>query len=80
MNRRRGASGLYISWARLLKREFDIDMAAYPNCRGNVKIIADIKDPSVIKKILTHLSLSPHPLASTREADIYDAAQLDSRM
>ena len=29
-----------ISWARLLKRVFDIDIERYPNCGGALKIIA----------------------------------------
>jgi rRNA maturation endonuclease Nob1 len=29
-----------ISWARLLKRVFDIDMHTCPNCGGELKIIA----------------------------------------
>ncbi len=57
----RGSSGRYISWARLLKRVFDIDVTTCPNCGGQLKMIAAIEDPPVIQKILTHLGLSPHP-------------------
>ncbi len=46
-----------ISWARLLKRVFDIDVTVCPKCRGNMKIISAIEDPAVIKKILTHFEL-----------------------
>ncbi len=46
-----------ISWARLLKRVFDIDVTICSACRGKVKIISAIEDPKVIKKILTHLGL-----------------------
>jgi hypothetical protein len=48
-----------ISWARLLKRVFDIDVTLCASCKGFVKIIAAIEDPKVIKKILTHLGLPP---------------------
>ena len=49
-----------ISWARLLKRVFDIDMHTCPNCGGGeLKIIAAILERPVIAKILTHLGLSP---------------------
>ena len=54
-----GASQL-MSWTRLLKRAFDIDidMQRCPNCSGvGLKIIAAILEQSVIEKILTHLGL-----------------------
>jgi len=51
-----------ISWARLLKRVFDIDMQHCPNCgSGKLKIIAAILERPVIEKILTHLGLDPQP-------------------
>jgi hypothetical protein len=51
-----------ISWARLLKRVFDIDMERCPNCgAGELKIIAAILERPVIEKILTHLGLDPQP-------------------
>ena len=51
-----------ISWARLLKRVFDIDMQHCPNCGGReLKIIAAILERPVIEKILEHLGLQPQP-------------------
>jgi hypothetical protein len=51
-----------ISWARLLKRVFDIDMQHCPICGGGeLKIIAAILERPVIEKILTHLGLDPQP-------------------
>jgi uncharacterized protein involved in tolerance to divalent cations len=51
-----------ISWARLLKRVFDIDMQHCPNCgSAEFKIIAAILERPVIEKILTHLGLDPQP-------------------
>ena len=51
-----------ISWARLLKRVFDIDMQHCPNCGGGeLKIIAAILERPVIEKILSHLGLDPQP-------------------
>jgi hypothetical protein len=45
-----------ISWARLLKRVFDIDIQHCPNCgAGELEIIAAILERPVIEKILTHL-------------------------
>ena len=46
-----------MSWARQLKRVFEIDLEHCPNCGGDLKIIAAILDTSVIEKILTHLGL-----------------------
>jgi hypothetical protein len=46
-----------ISWARLLKRVFNIDINTCGICQGRMKIIAAIEDPQVIKKILSHLGL-----------------------
>jgi hypothetical protein len=46
-----------MSWARLLKRVFDIDLEHCPNCCGALKIIAAIEDPPVIIKIVSHLGL-----------------------
>jgi hypothetical protein len=46
-----------ISWARLLKRVFDIDMDHSPHCGGKLKIIAAILKHSAIAKILNHLGL-----------------------
>jgi len=46
-----------LSWAQLLKRVFEIDMASCPRCSGPLTIIAAIEDPAVMAKILTHLGL-----------------------
>ncbi|MGH8700940.1 MAG: transposase [Burkholderiales bacterium] len=46
-----------MSWARLLKRVFEIDLEHCPNCGGELKIIAAILEASVIDRILTHLGL-----------------------
>lgn len=41
-------------WAQRLKRVFNIDIETCANCGGQVKVIACIEDPVVIKKILDH--------------------------
>jgi hypothetical protein len=46
-----------ISWARLLKRIFGIDVTTCPKCNGQIRIIAAIEEPKVIKKILDHMGL-----------------------
>jgi hypothetical protein len=39
-----------------LKRVFDADIETCSECGGEVKIIACIEDPAVIRKILVHLA------------------------
>jgi hypothetical protein len=61
------------SWARLLQRVFDLEMATCPWCqRGALRLIAVITQGEVIRKILRHLKLSvdPPPIAPahTRQA------------
>ncbi len=50
-----------ITWARLLRRVFSIDIETCERCGGKTKIIAAIEDPKVIKKILDHLDLPSKP-------------------
>jgi hypothetical protein len=62
-----------MSWARLLKRVFDIDIEQCPNCGGALKIVAAIEDPPVIVKILSHLGLPTRapPRAPARRVDVF---------
>jgi hypothetical protein len=46
-----------LSWTRLLKRVFNLDLAHCANGGGELKIIAAILEQPVIEKILTHLGL-----------------------
>ena len=48
-----------MSWARLLKRVFEIVLEHCPNCGGELKVIAAILEQPVIERILTHLGLQP---------------------
>ena len=59
-----------LSWAKLLKRVFDLDLQHCPNCGGELKIIAAILEQPVIEKILTHLGLQARapPPAPARPA------------
>jgi hypothetical protein len=51
-----------ICWARLLKREFDIDMQRCLNCGvAQFKIVAAILERPVMGKILIYLGLDPQP-------------------
>jgi hypothetical protein len=44
-----------MTWAKRLKRVFNIDVETCDKCGGYVRIIASIEDPAVIQKILAHL-------------------------
>ena len=59
--------------AKILARVFGVDVSKCVHCNGKMKIIASIKDPPVIKKILTHLGLSPipPPLAPARCRELF---------
>ena len=64
-----------LSWAKLLKRVFEIDMEHCPNCGGELKIIAAILEQPVIEKILTHLGLQARapPRAPARGSQLQAA-------
>ena len=64
-----------MSWARLLKRMFDIDVERCV-CGGKLRIIAAIEEPAVIERILTHLGLSaqPPPRTPARRVELFQAA------
>ena len=65
-----------MSWARLLKRVFDIDIEHCPACGGALKIIAAIEEPAVIVRILTHLGLPAHapPRSPAQALSLFQAA------
>ena len=56
-----------LSWAKLLKRVFDLDLEHCPNCGGELKIIATILEQPVIEKI-THALGSAGPGAASGAA------------
>jgi hypothetical protein len=49
------------SWAKLLKRTFDIDLESCSSCGAQMKIISAITEKPVIRQILRHLGLGPDP-------------------
>jgi hypothetical protein len=65
---------LRMTWARLLKRVFDIDIEQCA-CGGKLKLIAIIEEPAVIEKILMHIGLDPQPppRAKARRVDFFQA-------
>jgi hypothetical protein len=64
-----------LKWAELLKRIFQIDVTKCPDCAsGEVRLIAVIEDPKVIRKILEHVGLGFSP---PRRNAVYHAAEPD---
>jgi hypothetical protein len=45
------------SWARLIRKIYEVDPLACPKCMGQMRIIAFIENQEIIRKILTHLGL-----------------------
>ena len=60
-----------MTWSQRLARVFQIDITTCPHCSGEMKIIACVKDPHVIKKILNHLDIQAedNPLFSQNTAN-----------
>ncbi len=65
-----------MSWARLLKPVFELDLEHCQSCGGELKIIAAIQKAPVIERILTHLGLQARapPWAAVREQTLLHAA------
>ena len=66
---------VWLSWAKLLKRVFEIDVEHCSNCGGSLKIIAAILEQPVIEKNLTHLGLQTRspPRAPARKSQLQAA-------
>lgn len=68
-----------ISWARLIAKVYLDDPLTCPKCKGQMKIIAFIKEDKVITKILRHLgpgeysvAHAPSPLAIVGHTQKYE--------
>ena len=44
-------------WARLIQKIYEVDPLVCPKCKGAMRVIGSIEDPSVIRAILEHLGL-----------------------
>lgn len=44
-----------MTWARRLKRVFNIDVASCVRCGAAVRVIASIEEPALIERILAHV-------------------------
>jgi hypothetical protein len=56
-----------VLWAALMQRSFGFDVLACPRCGDRLALIALIEDPSVIRRILSHLGL-PTEVPAARPA------------
>jgi hypothetical protein len=45
------------TWAQLMRRAFDLDVQACPNCGGRLRLIATIVDPRTIRALLRSLGV-----------------------
>jgi len=57
-----------LSWAQRLNRVFNIDITRCPLCGGQVRLIADVTDPVLIRKILDHVNSQAPPRLPPRRA------------
>ena len=69
------------NWARLIQKVYEVDPLLCPKCQGEMKIIAFIEQPYIIKKILKHLNTwetrnhGPPPVSTeTITQIVYDGA------
>ena len=57
------------SWARLLRKVFEVDPLLCHRCGSTMRIVAFLTDPRVIDQILTHLARRPASSARAPPAD-----------
>lgn len=65
------------NWARLIQKIYEVDPLLYPKCSSEMRLIAFIEDPDVIK-ILNHLDFwvikrKPRPFANAPPIDVFPA-------
>lgn len=48
-------------WAQLLARVYDVHPLRCPACHGEMRILAFLTDPGVVRPILRHLRIPEHP-------------------
>jgi len=58
-----------LTWAQRLKRVFEIDITLCPLCGGQLRVIGDITDPDLIRKILDHVNTRAPPRLPPRRAE-----------
>ena len=61
------------SWARLIKKVYEVDPLECPRCKGPMRVIALINDAGVVQRILKHLGLWA-PRQNERASPALDAS------
>jgi hypothetical protein len=46
-----------LDWAALLARVWSVDVLECARCKGRMRVIAALFDPSVVAKVLSHIDL-----------------------
>lgn len=72
-----------LTWAQRLKRAFEFDVTVCTLCGGTLRVIADVTDPAIIDKILTHTRQSrapPGQAQAQRRASSTPLAQQTNRI
>jgi hypothetical protein len=57
VNTEQGRKKFRQNWARLIQKIYEVDPLICPKCNGEMRIIAFIEQPLIIKKILKHLGI-----------------------
>jgi hypothetical protein len=50
-----------LTWAQRLKRVFEIDFSLCPLCGRQLRVIGNITDPNLIRKVLDHVNSRAPP-------------------
>ena len=56
-----GVKDYKMTWAKMLKRVFNVDVETCSHCGGKTKIIGPVLERSAIRKILFHIGADPDP-------------------
>jgi len=63
------AASSRVEWAVLLRRTFGFDALRCPRCAARMRVVAILLEPSVVKKILSHIGVPTEPLPRARARD-----------
>jgi hypothetical protein len=63
------AASSRVDWAVLLQRTYGVNARRCPRCAAQMRVMATIIEPAVVKKILSHLGLPTQPLPPGRARD-----------